>query len=65
MATSEQAFEAQQTAAGRLQAGIAAAAERLLGLYLPYGSARTQAVFLADLDGDSDLDALGPRRHHS
>ena len=29
-----------------------------LGVYLPYGSVRTRAVFLADLDGDEDLDAL-------
>jgi hypothetical protein len=27
-------------------------------LYLPYGSIRTKAVFLADLDGDGDLDGL-------
>ena len=34
------------------------AADKLLGLYLPYGSLRTKAVFLADLDGDGNLDAL-------
>ena len=38
--------------------GFRRAADKLLGLYLPYGSIRTKAVFLADLDGDSDLDAL-------
>ncbi|MEJ2599448.1 MAG: FG-GAP-like repeat-containing protein, partial [Anaerolineales bacterium] len=29
-----------------------------LGWYLPYGSIRTKDVFLSDLDGDGDLDAL-------
>jgi hypothetical protein len=54
----EQSFEAVQTVSDRLQAGFSAAADELLGLYLPYGSIRTKAVFLADLDGDGDLDAL-------
>jgi len=54
----EQAFKAAQTVWGRLQAGFSAAADKLGGLYLPYGSTRTKAVFLADLDGDGDLDAL-------
>jgi len=53
-----QSFEAVQTAWDKLQAGFSAAAGNLLGLYLPYGSLRTKAVFLADLDGDGDLDAL-------
>jgi hypothetical protein len=54
----EQSFEAVQTVRDKLQAGFSAAADKLLGLYLPYGSIRTKAVFLADLDGDGDLDAL-------
>lgn len=54
----EQSFEAVQTIRDKLQAGFSAAADKLLGLYLPYGSIRTKAVFLADLDGDGDLDAL-------
>jgi hypothetical protein len=37
---------------------FSAAAGRLLGTYLPYGSTRTKAVFLVDLDGDGDLDAM-------
>jgi hypothetical protein len=53
----DQSFEAVQTAGDKLGAGFSAATE-LLGLYLPYGSTRTKAVFLANLDGDSDLDAL-------
>jgi hypothetical protein len=54
----EQSFDAVQTIGNRLQAGFSAAADKLLGMYLPYGSIRTKAVFLADLDGDGDLDAL-------
>ena len=54
----EQSFEAMQTAKERLDAGFSAAADKLSGLYLPYGSVRIQAVFLSDLDGDGDLDAL-------
>jgi hypothetical protein len=54
----EQSFEAVRTVRDRLQAGFSAAVDGLLGLYLPYGSIRTKAVFLADLDGDGDLDAL-------
>jgi len=54
----EQSFEAVQTVWGKLQAGLSTAADKLYGLYLPYGSIRTKAVFLADLDGDGDLDAL-------
>jgi hypothetical protein len=53
-----QSFEAVRTTSNRLQAGFSAAAGELLGLYLPYGSVRTKAVFLADLDEDGDLDAL-------
>jgi hypothetical protein len=41
-----------------LQAWFSEAADKLLGLYLPYGSIRTKAVFLADLYGDGDLDGL-------
>lgn len=55
---SEQSFEALQTVGDKLGAWFSAAANELLGLYLPYGSIRTKAVFLADLDGDDDLDAL-------
>lgn len=55
---SEQSFDAVQTLKDKLQGGFSAAADKLLGLYLPYGSNRTKAVFLADLDGDNDLDAL-------
>jgi hypothetical protein len=57
-ATAEQPFEAAQGVGGRLIAGFSAAAGKLLGVYLPYGSTRTKAVFLSDLDGDGDLDAL-------
>ncbi len=54
----DQAIEAVQTVTDRLLAGVSTAADRLLGLYLPFGSIRTKAVFLADLDGDGDPDAL-------
>jgi hypothetical protein len=54
----EQSFEAEQTAWGRLQTGFSAAADKLFGLYFPYGSILTKAVSLADLDGDGDPDAL-------
>jgi hypothetical protein len=54
----EQSFEAVQTVVDKLQSGFSAAADQMLGLYLPYGSIRTKGVFLADLDGDGDLDAL-------
>jgi hypothetical protein len=54
----EQSFAAQQTISQRLQAGFSAAAGRLLRLYLPYGSLRTTAVFLADLNEDGSPDAL-------
>jgi hypothetical protein len=54
----EQAFEAVQTVWEKVQAGFSAAADRLYGLYLPFGSVRTKAVSLADLDGDGDMDAL-------
>ena len=37
---------------------LSAAAGQWLGFYLPYGSLRTKAVSLSDLDGDGDLDAL-------
>lgn len=57
-APAAQSFNAVQTVGGKLQAGFSAAADKLLGLYLPYGSTRTKAVFLSDLDGDGDLDAL-------
>jgi hypothetical protein len=53
-----QLFEARQTVKEKLQAGFSAAADALYGLYFPYGSIRTKAVFLADMDGDGDLDAL-------
>ena len=53
-----QSFEAVQTVSEKLQAWFSTAADWLFGLYLPYGSIRTKAVSLADLDGDSDLDAL-------
>jgi hypothetical protein len=54
----EQSFEPVQTVWGKLQAGYSAVADKLYGLYLPYGSIRTKAVFLTDLDGDGDLDVL-------
>jgi hypothetical protein len=54
----EQSFEAPQTIGDKLGAWFSAAADERLGLYLPYGSIRTKAVFLADLDGDENLDAL-------
>jgi len=53
-----QSFDSIQTTSDKLKAGISTAASKLLGLYLPYDSIRTMAVFLADLDGDGDLDAL-------
>lgn len=53
-----QSFETSQTIGSRLQAVLSAAAEKLFGLYLPYGSIRTKAVFLSDLDGDGSLDAV-------
>lgn len=54
----EQSFEAVETIGDKLRAGFSRAANNLFGLYLPYGSMRTKAVFLSDLDGDEDLDAL-------
>lgn len=51
-------FDARQTIGGMLEAGFSAVIDKLLGLYLPYGSVLTKAVFLSDLDGDGDLDAL-------
>ena len=54
----EQSFEADQTLWEKLQAEYSTVVDKLLGLYLPYGSIRTKAVFLADLDGDKDLDVL-------
>jgi len=51
-------FKAERTAWEELQGGFSAVAERLLGLYLPYGRTRTKAMFLEDLDGDTDRDAL-------
>jgi len=55
---SNQSFKAARTVGGYLEAGFSAIADKLFGLYLPYGSIRTRAVFLADFDGDGDLDAL-------
>jgi len=55
---SEQSFPAAQTLGEKLQGGVSAAAGSVWGLYLPYGSVRTTAAFLSDLDGDGDLDAL-------
>jgi hypothetical protein len=54
----EQSFKAVQTIQDKLKAWISITAEKLLDLHLPYGSIRTKAVFLNDLDGDGDLDAL-------
>ena len=54
----EQTFMAKWTIKELVISGLTAIADKLLGLYLPYGSTRTMAVFLADLDGDNDLDAL-------
>jgi hypothetical protein len=54
----EQSFETVQTAKDKLGAALSAVADAWLGLYLPYGGVRTKSVFLADLDGDEDLDAL-------
>jgi hypothetical protein len=53
-----QSFDALQTSWNRLQAGFSTLADKLFGLYFAYGSTRTKAVFLADFDGDGDLDAL-------
>jgi hypothetical protein len=54
----EESFEAVRTVKEKLGSGVSATADALFGLYLPLGSIRTTAVFLADLDGDGDLDAL-------
>ena len=54
----EQSFEATQTASGRLGRWISTSAGELLGVYLPYGSTRSKAVFLEDFNGDGDLDVL-------
>ena len=55
---SEQSFEAGQSAVNKLQAAFSAAVDERLGLDFRYGSIRINAVFLNDLDGDRDLDAL-------
>ncbi len=55
---SEQRFKAAQTVWGELQRGYSAAVDKHFKVYLPYGSILTKAVFLADLDGDGDRDAL-------
>jgi len=54
----EASFAAKRTIWDSVQASLSAAANQLFGLYLPYGSTRTKAVFLTDLDGDGDQDAL-------
>jgi len=54
----KQSFDAIQSVSNKLKKGFSIAVEKLFGLYLPYGSIRTKAVFLTDLDGDGDLDAL-------
>jgi hypothetical protein len=55
---SEQSFTVIRTIQDKLKAWFGVTVEKLLGIYLPYGSIRTKAVFLVDLDGDEDLDAL-------
>jgi hypothetical protein len=55
---SEQSFEPGSSAVHELQMAISTAVDERLGLYFPYGSIRINAVFLDDLDGDRDLDAL-------
>jgi hypothetical protein len=57
-ARADQSFAAARTIQDGLGRAFSAAAGRLLGLYLPLGSTRTHSVFLADLDGDKDLDAV-------
>ncbi len=57
-ALAEQAFGARQTVGGRLEAGVSWLANKTLGWELAYGSLQTKGVFLSDLDGDGDLDAL-------
>jgi hypothetical protein len=54
----QQSFEAARTVKEKLGAGYSWAAGKLLGLYLPHGSVWARAVFLEDLDGDGDADAL-------
>jgi hypothetical protein len=54
----EGSFEVKRSMWNRLKTMFSSAASEWLGLYLTYGSPRTQAVFLSDLDGDGDLDAL-------
>jgi hypothetical protein len=55
---SDQTFEAVQTIGDRLATSVSRVTAVWFGLYLPLGSIRTKAVFLADLDGDGDLDGL-------
>ena len=57
-AQGEITFDPVQSPLEMLGAGISSLADRLLGLYIPYGSTRARAVFLEDLDGDSDLDVV-------
>ncbi len=54
----DQTFQATRSIKDRLLNGLSATASGLFRLYLPYGSTRTRAVFLRDLDGDADLDVL-------
>ncbi len=54
----EGSFEAAQPVWSRPQRWVSERADKLFGLYLPYGSTLTRAVFLEDLDGDGDADAL-------
>lgn len=53
-----ESFAPEQTRSEKVQGWVSAAAGRVLGLYLANGSPRTQSVFLQDLDGDGDLDAV-------
>jgi hypothetical protein len=51
-------FAARQTLGGGLGAAYSWLAKKALGFELAYGSLQTKGVFLSDLDGDGDLDAL-------
>ena len=54
---STQSFAAERSFKGGFLRGVSSLAS-LLDVYLPYGSIRSRAVFLSDLDGDNDLDAV-------
>ena len=54
----DQTFDAAQPIFDKLLGVFYSTTEKIVGFYRPYGSIRTKTVFLADLDGDGDMDAL-------